>query len=95
MLERLDEEEYNWQRFWCPYNGNVHLDGGFLSDPTSKWGKIYNPDVRFLADYTQYKCLILLGEPGMGKSFEVVKNLPIICDLEKIDMQYITENLIM
>lgn len=93
-MEILNEEEYNWQRFWCPYNSTVHFDGGFLYDPTSEWGHIYNPNAKPMAEYAQYRCLILLGEPGMGKSFEVSKNLPTTNDLEKPDnMQYITENL--
>jgi predicted NACHT family NTPase len=63
------EQTYNWQRFWCLRSGRINLaDGGYLYDPESEWGNVYNPDlVRFEA-ISNTPCLALLGEPGIGKT---------------------------
>jgi len=63
---------YKWQRFWCPREGAFSLaDGGFLYDPKSEHGRILNPNVVRFEDVLPAPCLILLGEPGMGKSYEL------------------------
>lgn len=43
-------------------------DGGYLYDPDSKYGHIYNPEVKSFEFITKIPCLALLGEPGMGKT---------------------------
>ena len=63
---------YNWTRFWCPREGTVNLsDGGFLYDPESKYGDTLNPHVRKFDQIAATPCLVLLGEPGIGKSHEL------------------------
>src|SRR5262245_13876151 len=58
-----------WSRFWCPREGRLSLfDGGYLTDPTSEWGKLENPDVVSFAAIADFPCLVLLGEPGIGKT---------------------------
>ncbi len=60
---------YDWKRFWNPREGRVNLsDGGFLVDPDQEWGSAMNPDVVPFPAITRFPCLILLGEPGIGKS---------------------------
>lgn len=60
---------YPWLRFWVPPHGKINLnDGGFLFDPEDEFGRIYNPDVVKFESIKDKKCLILLGEPGIGKS---------------------------
>lgn len=60
---------YNWRRFWCPRTGKINLsDGGYLYNPDSKFGKIYNPDIVPFESIGKLPCLALLGEPGIGKS---------------------------
>jgi predicted NACHT family NTPase len=60
---------YNWKRFWCPRGGRINLwDRGFLADPDGEWGSALNPDVVPFQAVAQFPCLILLGEPGIGKS---------------------------
>ena len=60
---------YNWKRFWCPRTGSINLsDGGYLWDPETEWGHIYNPDVVPFESITRFPCLGLLGEPGIGKT---------------------------
>ena len=64
---------YKWKRFWCPRTGNLSLtDGGYLSDPDSEYGHIYNPDVLPFDKITDAPCLILLGEPGIGKTKAII-----------------------
>jgi predicted NACHT family NTPase len=48
-------------------------DGGYLSNPDEEWGKAYNPDLLTLEEISDAPCLVLLGEPGMGKSRELDK----------------------
>lgn len=63
---------YNWKRFWCPRTGNVNLsDGGYLYNPDSEWGHIYNPDVVSFEPIATTPCLVLLGEPGIGKTHSI------------------------
>ncbi|MDZ7704031.1 MAG: hypothetical protein U5L04_06055 [Trueperaceae bacterium] len=73
--------DYGWERFWCLRGETIHLDSkGFLSDPNSK----YSPNdllsnllsTRSLSearghDDKPLSCLILLGEPGIGKTREL------------------------
>ena len=60
---------YNWKRFWCHPAGHVNLsDNGFLVDPDGEYGRALNPDVRSWDRISASSCLILLGEPGIGKS---------------------------
>lgn len=60
---------YPWRRFWAPREGSIALeDGGFLTDPEGKYGRSLNPDVISLEALEEVPCLVLLGEPGIGKS---------------------------
>ena len=55
---------YNWKRFWCLRGASILLTtDGFLYD----LGK-YNKEVVTVDSITNFHCLVLLGEPGMGKS---------------------------
>ena len=61
---------YNWKRFWYPRKGHVALtDFGFLPDPNEQWSRIVNPEVAAFDQLRPFPCLILLGEPGTGKTF--------------------------
>jgi hypothetical protein len=44
------------------------LGFGYLLDPNARYGHIYNPDVETFESIARFPCLVLLGEPGMGKS---------------------------
>ncbi|MBW4651534.1 MAG: hypothetical protein KME20_00490 [Kaiparowitsia implicata GSE-PSE-MK54-09C] len=70
----MSKQDYGWKRFWCPRTGSISLaDGGYLCDPDERWGKAYNPDLVSLEAIADIPCLILLGEPGIGKSKELDK----------------------
>jgi predicted NACHT family NTPase len=71
---------YNWKRFWCSRTGHVNLsDGGYLYDPDSEWGRIYNPDVVSFESIATTPCLVLLGEPGIGKTHTTQAEQKTIC----------------
>ena len=72
MGEKQLSQTYNWTRFWCPREGQLRLEGGgYLIDPLTEYGSVYNPDVKAFPDIENVRCLLLLGEPGMGKSHEL------------------------
>lgn len=63
---------HNWKRFWHLREVNVSLsDDGFLYDPCSKYGDVFNPNLLTLESIAKTPCLILLGEPGIGKTQEL------------------------
>jgi hypothetical protein len=65
-------KNYNWKRFWCPREAAFHLgDDGFLSDPDSEFSRFLNPALASIETLHTEHCLILLGEPGIGKSYEI------------------------
>jgi len=60
---------YPWKRFWCPWDKSISFaDDGFVYDPESDYGSILNPELRSLDSLQELPCVILLGEPGLGKS---------------------------
>lgn len=85
--------KYNWQRFWCPREGSVNFDNGFIENPDGKWGTILNPDLKRIEEFASYPCLILLGEPGLGKSSEVKRNEEFISAVGRKDVQSLVINL--
>lgn len=70
----MSDNIYNWRRFWCPRTGNINLsDRGYLYDPDSEYGHIHNPDVVPFESIENVSCLVLLGEPGIGKTYTIRK----------------------
>jgi predicted NACHT family NTPase len=66
------KQDYGWTRFWCPRSSQINLgDRGYLTDPESEYGKYANPELVGLEAIAEVPCLILLGEPGIGKSQEL------------------------
>jgi hypothetical protein len=54
---------YNWKRFWCLRDGGFHVDAnGFLVRSE------YFKDTVGFESIAEIPCLVLLGEPGIGKS---------------------------
>jgi predicted NACHT family NTPase len=80
---------YDWQRFWVPRTGTVDLsDGGFLADPTSLLLRSSATKPRPLTELTDYRALVLLGEPGIGKSTTLLE------EAERVAKQAVAENTI-
>ena len=68
-MSMASEERYPWKRFWCPWEKSISFaDDGFVFDPESKYGILINPALITLETVTASPCVILLGEPGLGKS---------------------------
>gem|GEM_PF-2201915 len=63
----------SWKRWWTPLGGPIHLEqaGGFLTDPQSEFARFYPLNVFQLDDLLQRHCLVLCGEPGLGKTAEL------------------------
>lgn len=60
---------YPWKRFWYPRGGQISLaDSGFLVDPESEYAPYYPQNVAPFDVIAHSPCLVLLGEPGIGKS---------------------------
>src|ERR1051326_8700101 len=65
-------EHYPWTRFWYPWDTQVNFDqNGFVYDPESESGRALNPTLTTLGSMQGKQCLILLGEPGLGKSTDL------------------------
>jgi hypothetical protein len=43
-------------------------DNGYLINPDTKIGRSFNPKAAPFSDLSRHECLVLLGEPGMGKT---------------------------
>ena len=60
------------KRFWVRRGASISLTpDGFLEDPDGEWGRYVNPEARPFTAYAEVPCLVLLSEPGMGKSVEM------------------------
>jgi hypothetical protein len=59
----------DWKRFWTPTTGEYSLgDNGYLLDPDSRVGQAIAPAVVPFSSISERSCLVLLGEPGIGKT---------------------------
>jgi hypothetical protein len=64
------------ERFWCPRDSAYALDDqGYLRDPdATRFGAhSANPAVLRADDIREHRCLVLLGEPGAGKSTAITE----------------------
>ncbi|MBI5933233.1 MAG: hypothetical protein HY867_05960 [Chloroflexi bacterium] len=68
----------NWKRFWCPREGSYQLTGeGYLWDYDA--GTYFRDSgIVTLENLFDVPCLILLGEPGIGKSTEMLTHFKFI-----------------
>jgi hypothetical protein len=65
----VSDIRFSWERFWHPRGFSLNLsDDGYLPDPNSRSGRILNPELVSLSKIYEEKALVLLGDPGMGKS---------------------------
>src|SRR5689334_5035406 len=67
---RMSSVTHDWTRFWTKPDGQISLaDQGFLVGPSG--GGLLAEESRDLwafEEIAKCRCLILLGEPGIGKS---------------------------
>ena len=67
----MSELNYNWKRYWYQRGSHITLlDNGFLFVPGKSLLPFekYNDNLVSFDAITNIPCLILLGEPGIGKS---------------------------
>ena len=65
---------YAWVRFWVGEGGTYILDEetqSFLVDPTGFFGSMQGNDVNQIKHWGTHRCVVLLGEPGGGKTTEL------------------------
>ncbi|MCW3097184.1 MAG: hypothetical protein JWL77_2802 [Chthonomonadaceae bacterium] len=63
---------YNWQRFWCPRDAFYPLTPkGYLADPTVLQRSAVLSHIKATEQLTERPCLVMLGEPGSGKTTEI------------------------
>lgn len=63
---------YKWERYWVPRDGAFAFDDeGFLLAPYEdrQWRKLQRTDIVEFREIEVKPCLVLLGEPGIGKTF--------------------------
>lgn len=69
MASSRSAPTHRWRRYWCLREGTYHLDdSGFLSDPETEIGRLLQRDAVPLEVLDDRRCLVLLGEPGIGKT---------------------------
>lgn len=65
----MPRSTYSWKRFWYLRGTEFPLlDDGYLYDPDGQHGEILNAHAVPFDKLLSVPCLVLLGEPGMGKS---------------------------
>ena len=61
-----------WKRFWCPLGEPIdcgEAGRGFLQDPEAGgFGRRWSPHTLTLDELLARPCLVLCGEPGLGKT---------------------------
>ncbi|WP_406436579.1 hypothetical protein OHB14_61995 [Streptomyces sp. NBC_01613] len=64
-----------WSRWWGPEQAEIQLFGGVLPDPRDDYARFVNGHLKELKDFAACRALVLLGEPGAGKSFQLEKEI--------------------
>jgi hypothetical protein len=67
----MPNKKYDWKRFWFPRGESIPLalsDDGYLIDPDSEPWASLTPNIVTFESMLDKKCLVLLGEPGIGKT---------------------------
>jgi hypothetical protein len=68
----MASSQYDWVRYWIERGEYISwADSGFPADPQSHSGAYYASTLAKFDDIAKYPVLILLGEPGIGKTSEV------------------------
>ncbi|MEQ8188447.1 MAG: hypothetical protein ABRQ39_10810 [Candidatus Eremiobacterota bacterium] len=68
------DKSYKWKRFYSPRGKTIDLyDNGYLPDPEIEPEKYINPHVVPFERISNIPCLVILGEPGIGKSHSILE----------------------
>ncbi len=71
-----NEKPYQWPRYWYPRETAIDIKEGFLYLPEGRYAAYQTSAAKSLTALHKHNCLILLGEPGIGKTY-TLKNYPI------------------
>jgi hypothetical protein len=72
-------------RYWCLRDASIHLDDdGFLSHPAGLWGHTVNPRVVTLDAVCDPRCVVIIGEPGAGKSDTIRRHAPLLPEMPEM-----------
>lgn len=74
MVRYVAGERQLWRRWWAPPDIEPPLDDGFLRDPAGPYGAWLAPGLLDLDELQETRALVLLGEPGSGKSDELARD---------------------
>jgi hypothetical protein len=71
VIKAMAAKQYDWKRYWVPRDGSFAFDGdGFLATPATDGGWLWaKTDIVGFEELAASPCLVLLGEPGIGKTF--------------------------
>ena len=63
-------KQYDWKRYWVPRDGSFAFDADeFLATPATDGGWLWSKtDIVGFEELAACPCLVLLGEPGIGKT---------------------------
>ena len=70
----MTDTTYNWKRYWVPRDGGFSFDSdGFLNPPSkdAQGFAFWKTDIIAFEELLTKPCLVLLGEPGIGKSHAI------------------------
>lgn len=71
-MRYMVQVKYEWKRFWYPRDSHLELlNGGYVYKPDNEIGRLVNTNLVSLKSLLSVPCLILLGEPGIGKTHEL------------------------
>ncbi len=69
----LPDFDHRWDRFAIPSGTTPTLDRDLLPDSSGEFGPYINPRMRPFVSLRDAHCVVLLGDPGIGKS-DVFRN---------------------
>src|SRR5215216_7407447 len=73
-MSYMSEQKYDWKRFWVLRDGIFRwTTKGYLANPEGPYGKVLNPEIKPLGVLSDVPCLVLLGDPGIGKSEQLTQ----------------------
>jgi hypothetical protein len=73
-LRQMTQISYDWKRYWVPRDGGLSFDcDGFLLPPQKDAMRLAwrTTELTSIEELLDKPCLILLGEPGIGKSVAI------------------------
>src|SRR5436305_12311361 len=74
-------------RFWCEPHLSVEYDTvGFLAEQRDDGFRSINPHLLTTDELAEHRCVVMLGEPGMGKTYVLEGHKPLLTD-SLVDVQ--------